>query len=181
MIGAQVVRMFSAFERGTSPERAARYSEALIRVPLDRLEPAVTWVIEHWEEKSPPSIAKLRQIAWNGSPNDPAQDEAEQERLKVLLYYLMRYSDADFYEFKRAFGFTPTRETYGKLAEAGQRMYGKVWKVPDGVKFTAPDPAWCRAERHKAATDCRESYQRLGEKHGTRLPRPLDTTAEVPF
>jgi hypothetical protein len=183
LIGAQVVKLFSAFERGVSPERAARYTEALVRVPIDKLEAAVGWCIDHWEEKSPPTVAKLRQIAWRGTPNSPAQNEAEQERLKVLLYYMMRYSDADFYEFRRAFGFALTREHYGKLAETGRRMFGDEWKVPEGVTFTAPAPAWCKEQREQAMRAARDSFRRMGSKYAERAreQQTLPPDAEPPF
>lgn len=161
-----VQRLFALYERGNDMERAGAYARALVRVPIDRLETAIGWAEQTWEEKSPPPVPWLLRAAWKPSPPSPnrvamrADDEAERESLKVLRYYAERFSMSDWFEFKRAFGYTPTAALYEKLGI----------EVPRGVTFAAPDPAWCRAERERAARDCRAAFSELGSRYGTAIP-----------
>jgi hypothetical protein len=171
-----VQRLFALYERGNDLERAGAYARALVRLPIDRLEQAIVWAEQTWEEKSPPPVPCLLRAAWKDSPpptDTPsmrAAEAAESERLKQLRYHLERFSMPDWYEFRRAFGYPVSAQLYVKLGVP----------VPHGVTFEPPDPAWCKAERERARSDCRAAFRRLEAKQHSRPLEP-ELRGEVPF
>ncbi len=162
MVFRAVQRLFALYERGNDPQRAGAYARALVRLPIDRLERAIEWAETTWEQKSPPPVPWLLRVAWHGKPGTKADEQAEQENVKVLRYYLEHFSMADWYEFRRSFGYAPTEALYVKLGLA----------APAGVTFVAPDPAWCKAERERQRARTREAFRRLNRQHGIALPEP---------
>lgn len=164
-----VQRLFALYERGNDLERAGAYARALVRLPLDRIERAIEWAEQTWDAKSPPPVPWLLKVAWKHEPPKAAVNpvsradaEAEAERLKILRYHLERFSMADWYEFRRGFGYPVSQQLYDRLGVA----------VPAGVTFIAPDPAWCNAERSRSRSECGASFQRLGAKHQVAMPEP---------
>jgi len=164
-----VRKLFALYERGNDIERAGAYARALVRLPIDRFERAIEWAETTWEQKSPPPVPWLLRVAWKPEPpkaaTNPvtrAEEEAEQAQLKVLRYYLEHFSMADWYDFKRAFGYAPSASTYAKFGIA----------VPEGVTFVAPAVAWCQEQRSKARRDCHAAFHELGSKFGAKLPPP---------
>ena len=169
-VAREVDRLMEAFERGNSPKRSGAYARALQRVPIDRLERAVSWAIETHNEKSPPTIATMLRVAWKGTTVGKADDDADRDRLKAMCTYLENFSMADWYEFKRTFRLTPSAALYAKLEI----------RVPDGVTFTtAPEPAWCKAELDRALATTRAAFRRLSKKHGAVVPGPEVLAAEA--
>lgn len=151
MLTDEIMRLFTAFPRGTNAERAGLYVGVLTSraVAWERCHKAVTHFIETWERESPPPVAKVLGACFGRMTE--TRSEREMQDAKVLRYYLERYEDVDYYEFLRAFGYAPRREQFERLEIP----------VPPGCTFRAPDRAACESERAKAHEAMRCAFKGL--------------------
>lgn len=148
--GEAIKRLFSAFERGTSPERAVAYLEAVSTVNVDRLAGAVDWFVRHWDKPTPPSIAKLlERVAQRTATGDTTEQSHCDAMIKRLL---PRLCDLDYWPFFDAYGVEPDQGLYSQ----------HDIPPPEGMTFCVPSREECegahRAEIARVNSAVHETY-----------------------
>lgn len=155
-LAIEIRRLIVAYSGLPSPERVAAYVSACKykAIGADRLARAVDRALATWEKSNPPPPAVVIAMAFGRAGESKAESEKRAHEAKVLRYYLERYSDADYFEFAKAFGEPASLALCDRMNV----------KPPDGATFRQPTREWCDAQRKASRDAAAAAFDRLRKR-----------------